>query len=71
LRWPLYELRNERAAHKPAPWTQGAGIGWAEPPVASAQPSSVAEAAQAPSDIDAAAPPSPALNDESLTERHC
>ncbi len=25
LRWPLYEMRNERAPHVPAPWTLGCG----------------------------------------------
>lgn len=59
LRWPLYEMRNERAAHVPAPWTQGGGIGWAEPQRSFAPLGSVVGAEEAPPDIDAAAPAQP------------
>lgn len=28
LRWPLFDMREERAAHEPAPWTLGRSQSW-------------------------------------------
>lgn len=36
LKWPIFQMKKVRAAHKPAPWTLGAGMDWSEsPPAAS------------------------------------
>jgi len=28
LKWPIFQMKKVRAAHKPAPWTLGAGMDW-------------------------------------------
>lgn len=47
LRWPLYDIRKERAPHVPAPWTLGAGFDWTVP-LAAAGPVSAVPAMPAP-----------------------
>jgi hypothetical protein len=34
LKWPIFQMRKARPAHKPAPWTLGAGMDWTEAPAA-------------------------------------